>query len=493
MRPLPYILLLLLLLPACRRSEEPGVLPHFTTLTTADGLSDDHVMHLLPLPDGRMVVTSGLCINLYDPDKGFRQFPVGQHEKYPIPYYSGAYHVYADNEQRLWVKEWGHVWCMDLDSGAYTDLSDRRMDDVFVDGLHRVWAVEDTVVGHDYGYSREWGTLQDLDADSTKLYLFFSQGILACYDLQSHALEYTTAPYDTADAKFYDRTSLVVRGPDRAFYQLRCGERRYVFLRFDPTERTWRTVFETTQGSFHSVCVPTAELALLGCPQGVWEINLTTGEMNLHAELMTTSGDTLRTGINGIVCADDGSLWLATYDHGVLRADSLHARSSYLIYYIVALLALLVVGIGLIFYVYAVRQRRRERRLLQRLRELMERPSQPTQDTDSTADEEKETDAFVAQAIALVEQNLRTPGYGVEQLAADLCMERTGLYKKLTTLLDTSPSLFIRGIRMEHGARLLREGRMSVAEIAEHCGIQSPSYFSRLFQQTYGMKPSEYH
>jgi AraC-like DNA-binding protein len=50
----------------------------------------------------------------------------------------------------------------------------------------------------------------------------------------------------------------------------------------------------------------------------------------------------------------------------------------------------------------------------------------------------------------------------------------------------------MRNIRMEQAARLLREGRLSVAEIAEQCGFQSPGYFSRLFQQTYGMKPSEY-
>ena len=101
-------------------------------------------------------------------------------------------------------------------------------------------------------------------------------------------------------------------------------------------------------------------------------------------------------------------------------------------------------------------------------------------------------DPFVLRAIALVEQNLDTPGYNVEQLAADLCMERTGLYRRLTALLDQTPTLFMRRIRMERAARLLREGRLSISEIAEQTGFQSPGYFSRLFQEAYGEKPSDY-
>lgn len=99
---------------------------------------------------------------------------------------------------------------------------------------------------------------------------------------------------------------------------------------------------------------------------------------------------------------------------------------------------------------------------------------------------------FINRAVALVEQNLNTPGYSVEQLSRDLCMERTGLYRKLTTLLDRSPSLFIRDIRLRHAAALVKEKRMSMAEIAEATGFSSSSYMSRCFQEVYGCRPSEY-
>mgnify|MGYP000799391407 CR=1 FL=1 len=94
--------------------------------------------------------------------------------------------------------------------------------------------------------------------------------------------------------------------------------------------------------------------------------------------------------------------------------------------------------------------------------------------------------------IELVEKNLHVPGYSVEQLSRDLCMERTGLYRKLVAMLDQSPSLFIRNIRLQRAAQLILEGSLSITEIAERTGFSSSSYLSKCFQEMYGCRPSEY-
>jgi AraC-like DNA-binding protein len=98
----------------------------------------------------------------------------------------------------------------------------------------------------------------------------------------------------------------------------------------------------------------------------------------------------------------------------------------------------------------------------------------------------------MARATQLVEQHLGDPSYGVEQLAADLCMERTGLYKKLTALMQQPPVAFIRSIRLHRAAEMLRRGQCSIGDIAERTGFSSPSYFSKCFQKEFGCKPSEY-
>lgn len=173
-----------------------------------------------------------------------------------------------------------------------------------------------------------------------------------------------------------------------------------------------------------------------------------------------------------------------------------------LVLWAVLVVAVIVLAVRL----YTLRTRRelerkhREEILLTRIRSLIEQcdryeaernvadePSAGESHDMSAADSD-----FIARAVELVERNLDTPGYSVEQLSRDLCMERTGLYRKLTALLDRSPSLFMRDIRLRHVARLVKEGRLSMAEIAEKTGFSSSSYMSRCFQEVYGCRPGEY-
>lgn len=163
------------------------------------------------------------------------------------------------------------------------------------------------------------------------------------------------------------------------------------------------------------------------------------------------------------------------------------------------LLAILAAAAAATAYTRATRRRiareQREVYMLQRIRTLIEevdryRPQAPEA---AEADNEAEADnAFIAKAVEAVERNLNTPGYSVTQLSADLCMDRTGLYRKLTAMLDKSPSLFIRDIRLRNAAHLIREGKLSITEIAEQSGFSSTSYMSKCFQERYGCRPSEY-
>ena len=146
----------------------------------------------------------------------------------------------------------------------------------------------------------------------------------------------------------------------------------------------------------------------------------------------------------------------------------------------------------------------RETYLLSRIRQLIEEVDryksevpapehQPaSEEKDSSSELSDDDKAFIARAMELVEQNLDSPGYSVAQLSSDLCMDRTGLYRKLNSLLDRSPSLFIRDIRLRKAATLLKEGKLSITEIAEKTGFSSTSYMSKCFQERYGCKPSQF-
>ncbi|MBP5716054.1 MAG: helix-turn-helix domain-containing protein, partial [Bacteroidales bacterium] len=113
-------------------------------------------------------------------------------------------------------------------------------------------------------------------------------------------------------------------------------------------------------------------------------------------------------------------------------------------------------------------------------------------DADAATEPTAQEKAFMARATQLVEQHITDPTYNVERLAADLCMERTGLYKRLTALMQQSPVAFIRSIRLQRAADMLLKGDKNVTEIAEHTGFCSTSYFCKCFQKEFGCKPSEY-
>lgn len=121
---------------------------------------------------------------------------------------------------------------------------------------------------------------------------------------------------------------------------------------------------------------------------------------------------------------------------------------------------------------------------------LSDNNDESTDETNTTIS--KQDIDFMDRVTHLVEQNIGNAEYSVEQLSRDMCMERTGLYKRLTSLVDQSPVLFIRSARLKRAMTLLKEGKMTISEIAEATGFSSAGYFSKCFQKEFGNKPSDF-
>lgn len=60
-------------------------------------------------------------------------------------------------------------------------------------------------------------------------------------------------------------------------------------------------------------------------------------------------------------------------------------------------------------------------------------------------------------------------------------MSKATLYRKFKEIMDKTPSEFIRSIRLEHAAKLLRTTRLTVSEIMFKCGFSNKSYFIESF------------
>lgn len=99
---------------------------------------------------------------------------------------------------------------------------------------------------------------------------------------------------------------------------------------------------------------------------------------------------------------------------------------------------------------------------------------------------------LVQDATAYVEDNINNPDLSVETLSEAMNMSRVHLYKKLLQLTGSTPSEFIRLIRLRRAEQLLRQSQLSVAEVSYMVGFNNPRYFSKYFKDLYGMMPSQY-
>ena len=63
------------------------------------------------------------------------------------------------------------------------------------------------------------------------------------------------------------------------------------------------------------------------------------------------------------------------------------------------------------------------------------------------------------------------------------------LFKELT---GTNYAEYCNVLRIRHAEELLRRTNMSIAQVAFEIGIETPSYFTRLFRNVNGMTPAEY-
>lgn len=71
-------------------------------------------------------------------------------------------------------------------------------------------------------------------------------------------------------------------------------------------------------------------------------------------------------------------------------------------------------------------------------------------------------------------------------------MNRDYFLKYFKKYMNQTFTDYLTGIRMDYAKRLLLTSEMSMSDIASACGIQSPSYFSKLFKEYTGVKPSEF-
>lgn len=104
----------------------------------------------------------------------------------------------------------------------------------------------------------------------------------------------------------------------------------------------------------------------------------------------------------------------------------------------------------------------------------------------------KADEEFMNKVVTLINDNIDNENFNVESMAEIFCMSRSSLLRKIKTLFNLSPVELIRIVRLKKAAELIQEGKYRMGDICYMVGINSQSYFTRLFFKQFGITPKAF-
>lgn len=103
----------------------------------------------------------------------------------------------------------------------------------------------------------------------------------------------------------------------------------------------------------------------------------------------------------------------------------------------------------------------------------------------------KSTITKIEKAVEIIKDELELR-INVHKLAKRVGLNQNTLQSGFKTLFETSVNEYIKNHRLELAKRLLEKSELNITEITYKIGINSRSYFSKLFKDRFGVSPNEY-
>ena len=80
----------------------------------------------------------------------------------------------------------------------------------------------------------------------------------------------------------------------------------------------------------------------------------------------------------------------------------------------------------------------------------------------------------------------------MDDVAKEMCMSRSVLFKKVKEITEMTPNNYIKAIRLQKAAELLIQEEYKINEICYLVGFNNHSYFTKCFVDYFGLLPKEY-
>lgn len=100
--------------------------------------------------------------------------------------------------------------------------------------------------------------------------------------------------------------------------------------------------------------------------------------------------------------------------------------------------------------------------------------------------------AFLIKINECLLKNLDNEQFDANALSNAMAMSRAQLLRRLKSITGNSPGYYIKTFRLEKAKELLETKDVTVSEAASQTGFNSPSNFTKVFTEKYGITPSQF-
>ena len=131
---------------------------------------------------------------------------------------------------------------------------------------------------------------------------------------------------------------------------------------------------------------------------------------------------------------------------------------------------------------------------LLRLRRMLKKQfeQQPIEEVDMSNINPLDRD-LIRRTTEIIDSNIGNLNFDIPTLCKEVGMSRSLFFNKFKSLMGMTPNAYIQSCRLKYAAKLLKtEPHLTIAEIADKCGFETPIYFSRCFKKQFGVPPLQY-
>jgi len=99
---------------------------------------------------------------------------------------------------------------------------------------------------------------------------------------------------------------------------------------------------------------------------------------------------------------------------------------------------------------------------------------------------------FIHKAICITEEHMSDSDFDIEKFSHKMALSHSQLHRKLKAIIDLPVTGFIRMVRLNKAAQLLKRKSSTISEIAYDVGFNTLPYFNRCFKEQFGKTPTEF-